>query len=177
MLNFFWLRNKINLIPSPNAGSQPYGPLSPFLTHFFETGRIKVTNWERHTHLLRSTWHVAGAWWLVHEWMNECFPGGTVVKNPPATAGDTRDLGSIPGSGRSPGEGNNNPLQYSCLENSMEGGAWQATVHRVTEWTWTWMNENMNEQKRIQLSREEAFLGSDFTISCHSHHFFFLIRG
>jgi len=65
--------------------------------------------------------------------MNECFPGGTVVKNPPATAGDTRDLGSIPGSGRSPGEGNDNPLQYSCLENSMEGGAWQATVHRVTE--------------------------------------------
>ena len=65
--------------------------------------------------------------------MNECFPDGTVVKNPPATAGDARDLGSIPGSGRSLGEGNDNPLQYSCLENSMEGGAWQATVHRVTE--------------------------------------------
>ena len=64
--------------------------------------------------------------------MNECFPDGTVVKNPPATAGDARDLGSIPGSGRSLGEGNDNPLQYSCLENSMEG-AWQATVHRVTE--------------------------------------------
>ena len=70
--------------------------------------------------------------------MNECFPDGTVVKNPPATAGDARDLGSIPGSGRSLGEGNDNPLQYSCLENSMEGGAWQATVHRVTEFD---MNE------------------------------------
>ena len=43
------------------------------------------------------------------------------------------DLGSIPGSGRSPGEGNGNPLQYSCLENPMHGGAWQATVHRVSK--------------------------------------------
>ena len=52
------------------------------------------------------------------------------VKNPSASAGDP---GSIPGSGRSPGEGNDNPLQYSCLENSMDRGAWQATVHGVTE--------------------------------------------
>ena len=52
------------------------------------------------------------------------FSGVSVVKNPPANAGDA-DL--IPGSGRSPGEGNGNPLQYSCLENSMDGGAWQAT--------------------------------------------------
>ena len=49
------------------------------------------------------------------------FPGGSVVKNPPAIAGDQ---GSIPGSGRSPGEGNGNLFQYSCLENSMDGGAW-----------------------------------------------------
>ena len=48
------------------------------------------------------------------------FPGGTMVKNPPAIAGDARDVGSIPGSGRSPGEGNGSPLQYSCLENSMD---------------------------------------------------------
>ena len=48
------------------------------------------------------------------------FPGGTMVKNPPANAGDARDVGSIPGSGRSPGEGNGSPLQYSCLENSMD---------------------------------------------------------
>ena len=52
-----------------------------------------------------------------------------VVKNPPATAGDIKDLGSIPGWGRSPGKGHGNPLQYSCLENSMDRGAWQATVH------------------------------------------------
>ena len=53
-----------------------------------------------------------------------------MVKNPPASAGD---LGSIPGLGRSPGGGNGNPLQYSCLEKSMDRGAWQATVHGVAE--------------------------------------------
>ena len=56
-----------------------------------------------------------------------------VVKNLPANAGDARDLGLIPGSGKSPGEGNGNPFQYSCLENPMDRGAWQATVHRVAE--------------------------------------------
>jgi hypothetical protein len=55
------------------------------------------------------------------------------VKNPPANAGDLRDSGSIPGLGRSPGGEPGNPLEYSCLENPMERGAWQATVHRVTE--------------------------------------------
>ena len=55
-----------------------------------------------------------------------------VVKNLLASAGDdVRDVSSIPGSGKSPGEGNGNPLQYSCLENPMDRGAWQATVHRV----------------------------------------------
>ena len=58
------------------------------------------------------------------------FPGGSVVKNPPANAGDA---GSMPGSGRSPGEGNGNPLQYSCLENPTDREAWQATVHGVTK--------------------------------------------
>ena len=51
------------------------------------------------------------------------FPGGAVVKNPPPKAGDTGDAGSIPGLGRFPGEGNSNPLQYSCLENSTDRGA------------------------------------------------------
>ena len=55
---------------------------------------------------------------------------GTVVKNPPRSAGDARDAGSIPGLGRSPGVGTGNPLQYSCQENSMDRGAWQATVMR-----------------------------------------------
>ena len=64
------------------------------------------------------------------------FPDGSVVKNLPANAGDIRDVGSILGSGRSPEEGNGNPLQYSCLGNSMDRGAWQATVHRVAK-SWT----------------------------------------
>ena len=59
------------------------------------------------------------------------LPRQLVVKNPPAHAGDIRDVGSIPGLGRSPGGGHGNPLQYSCLENPMDRGAWQATIHRV----------------------------------------------
>ena len=68
------------------------------------------------------------------------FPGGSEVKASACSAGD---LGSIPGLGRSPGEGNVNPLQYSCLENPMDAGAWWAIVHRVTksriDWA-TWLN-------------------------------------
>ena len=56
------------------------------------------------------------------------FPGGAVVKNLPTSTGDTRDVCSIPGSGKTPGVGNGKPLQYSCLENSMDRGAWWATV-------------------------------------------------
>ena len=54
-----------------------------------------------------------------------------MVKNASANAGDIRDMGSIPGLGRSPGGGHGNPLQYSCLENPMDRGAWQAIIHRV----------------------------------------------
>ena len=56
-----------------------------------------------------------------------------VVKNPPANAGDTRDMGSIPGLERSLGRGNGNPLQYSCLENPMDRGAWWAIVHGMAK--------------------------------------------
>ena len=56
-----------------------------------------------------------------------------MVKNPPANAGDARDMGSIPELGRSPGGGHGNPLQYSCLENPMDRGAWRATVHGITQ--------------------------------------------
>ena len=59
------------------------------------------------------------------------FPDGSVVKNTPASAGDSRDTGSIPGSGRSPERGHGNLLQYSCLENPMDRGTWSATVHGV----------------------------------------------
>ena len=58
------------------------------------------------------------------------FPGGSVVRNLPASAGDA---GSIPGSGRSPGEGNGNPLQYSCLGSPLDRGAWRAAVHGVAK--------------------------------------------
>ena len=58
------------------------------------------------------------------------FPDGTVVKHLPAKAGDKRDMGSILGLGRSPGGGNGNPLQYSCLKNPMDRECWQATVQR-----------------------------------------------
>ena len=56
-----------------------------------------------------------------------------MVKTPPANEGDIRDMGSIPGSGRSPGGDHGNPLQYSFLENSTDGGAWWATVHRIAK--------------------------------------------
>ena len=59
--------------------------------------------------------------------------GSSVVKNPPASVGDIRDMGLIPRSGRSPGGGPGNPLQCSCLENPMDRGAWWATVHGVTK--------------------------------------------
>ena len=62
------------------------------------------------------------------------FPDGSVVKNPPANAGDIDLIFDL---GRSPGGGHGSPLQYSCPENPMDRGAWQATVHGVTEgWTW-----------------------------------------
>ena len=79
---------------------------------------------------------------LYYIWMNwnqqtlgpqKGFPGGSVVKNSSINAGDTGDAGSIPGSGRSPGEGNCNPLQYSCLGNSVNRGAWWATIHEVAK--------------------------------------------
>ena len=65
-----------------------------------------------------------------HLFLVSGFPGGSVIKNLPARVGD---MGSIPGSGRSPEEENDNPLQYSCLENGMDRGAWRATAHGVTK--------------------------------------------
>ena len=73
------------------------------------------------------------------------FPGGWVVTNPPANTGDK---GSIPGSGRSPGKGNGNSLQYSCLGNAMDRGTWRATVRGVAK-SWTWLK---------QLSRHTSLL-------------------
>ena len=77
------------------------------------------------------------------------FPGGLAVKNPPAYTGDAV---SIPGSGRSPGEGNGNPLQYSCLGNPMDRGAWQATVHGVANESDStyWFNNRRKVDKLIR---------------------------
>ena len=63
--------------------------------------------------------------------MHVGFRDGSVVENPPSSSGDMRDVGLVPGSRRPPGEGHGNPLQYCCLENPIDRGAWQATVHRV----------------------------------------------
>jgi len=70
------------------------------------------------------------------------FPGGSAIKNPLANVGD---MGSIPGLGRSPGKGNDNPFQYSCLGNPMDRGAWLATVHGISKESDTtlWLNDNM----------------------------------
>ena len=69
-----------------------------------------------------------------------------LIKNLPASVGDTRDMGLIPGSGRSPGVGNGNPLQYSCLENSMDRGAWEAIVHGGHQ------ESDMTEHTRLMIS-------------------------
>ena len=73
------------------------------------------------------------SWLQSHSRVYMCFPGHAVVKNLPANAGDARDTGWIPGLGRSPGGGNGNLLPHSCLENTMDRGAWQAAVHGVAK--------------------------------------------
>ena len=74
-------------------------------------------------------------WLLLYYNLYQGFPGSTgkVIKNLPINAGDIRNADLIPGSGRSPGGRQGNPLQYSCLENPMDRGAWQAMAHRVAE--------------------------------------------
>ena len=96
-----------------------------------------------------------------------CFPPGAsqvalVVKSLPANAGDTRDAGPIPGSGRSPGERHGTPLQCSCLENPMDGGAWWAIVHRVAK----------SQTRLKQLSIHVHFFCSNTGVGSH-----FLVQG
>ena len=76
---------------------------------------------------INASWIACFIWELIP---NKGFPGGSEVK---VSASNVGDPGLIPGSGRSPGEGNGNPLQYPCLENPMDGGAWWATVHGVAK--------------------------------------------
>ena len=83
-----------------------------------------------------------------------------VVKNPPARAGDIRDVGSMHGSGRFPGGGHRNPSQYSCLENAMDRGVLRVTVHGVTEsWTWLkWLSTYTCEDVHILVSMDLWYL-------------------
>ena len=109
-------------------------------------------------------------------WRIEAKPGGAVVKNLPANAGDTRDVASIPGLGRSLREGNGNPLWYSCLENPMDRGAWWATVYEVAKsqtWLSDWHTHRQEEDGRPQVTVLTWFLwkerGKDwFTRASHS---------
>ena len=96
-----------------------------------------------------------------------------VVKNSPADAGDTRDAGSIPRSGRSPGEGRGNPLQYSCLENPMDRGAW-AIVHRVTksQILLKWLSKHISFSDVIGFSTQ---LLCAFGCCCFTHLFFWMV--
>ena len=84
-------------------------------------------------------WQGGGLVWVTHDELGLFLISAgasqvvLVVKNLPANAGDIRDSGSVPGLGRSPGEGHGSPLQHSCLENPMDRGSWWAIVHRVTK--------------------------------------------
>ena len=82
-----------------------------------------------------------------------CFPGGKEVKNPPSNAGDTRNMGLIPGAGRSPEVGNGNPLQYFCLGNPTDRGAWGATVHGVAK-SWTQLSMQHTRENKIKDCRK-----------------------
>ena len=66
----------------------------------------------------------------MYVWVYMGFSGGSEINNPPANAGDTRDMGSIPGLGRFPGEGNDSPLQYSCLDNPVDRGVWHINKNK-----------------------------------------------
>ena len=86
-----------------------------------------------------------------------------MVKNSPANARDTRDMGLIPGSGVCPGGGNGNPLQYSCLENHMDRGAWQAMVHSVTQ-IWTQLKQ-LSTHTRLYVRQSSVFCFRLFQLS------------
>ena len=104
-----------------------------------------------------------------HFLQHQGFPDDAVIKNPPANAGDTGDMGFIPGLGRSPGVGNGNPLQYSCLKNSMDRGAWWATAYGVSKSRTRLSDEHTSTQFSVkgqsgffrnQITTKEVFLNS-----------------
>ena len=98
----------------------------------------------------------------IDQYIIKGFPGGSVEKESASNAGDAGDTGLIPGSGRSSGGGHGNPLQYSCLENPMDRGAWWVRVHRVTK----------SQTRLKQLSTHAHYLTNVF-ISPQTHSSFF----
>ena len=108
----------------PNLGDLPdpgIEPMSPVLQHWQEIS------------LPTESLGKPLSWLIIEIYFSFMgFPGGAVVRNSPASAGDAKDAGSIPGSRRSRGGGNGNPLQFSCLGNPKDRGAWQTTVHGIT---------------------------------------------
>ena len=99
---------------------------------------------------------------LGQQWTHTAvFPGGSVVKNPPANAGNVRDKGLILGSGKSPGGGHGSALQYSCLENPMDRGAWQATAQRVTK-NQTWLGNLVRTHAHTANSVNSMYRDWDF---------------
>ena len=121
--------------------------LSSLITNAFNSGHFPLhprSLWARawwHVVLLTASWEICYFplnFFLIPELFKSVssfpgFPGGSAIENLPAKTGDARDTGLIPGSGRSSGGGNGSPLQYSCLENPMDRGAWRAIVHRVAK--------------------------------------------
>ena len=102
--------------------------------------------------------------------MKRGLPRCSLVKNPPANAGDERETGSIPGSERSPGKQNGNSLQYPCLGNHMDRGAWQATVHGVTK-SQTQMSNcacTQQEEERLSVTSKDSARKSHRLFAGHS---------
>ena len=112
--------------------------LHPHLTRIYASGELKLClclllypqDLERELRLSRHSRNTGVSIWV--NLQKKGSPDTSNVKNPPANAGDAIDAGSIPESGRSPGVGNGNPLQYSCLEKPMDRGAWKSTAHGAT---------------------------------------------
>ena len=100
------------------------------------------------------------------------FPDGSVVKNPPANAGDTRIAGSNGGWGRSPGGGHGNPLQYSCLKNPMDRRGWRAAVHRVAK-SWTRLSAHVLLVNWTLYYYKSSFFFQDSSF-CPEHPFYLM---
>ena len=125
-------RGRLQSVGSQRVGhdwaiSPPPPPLWAIKTQFILKGIVHLWFQQNHRYVDLKSHFLGLNFWSVSNWG---FPGGSEVK---ASARNAGDLGSIPGSGRSPGEGNGNPLQYSCLENPMDGGASWAAAHGVAK--------------------------------------------